>query len=163
MSFLFPTPIPQFAYPFIWTPRLFLFFYYNVQHCYKCGFANISLRPCFQSFWIYVHIHMYACISRSGIARSYGNFTFKFVFVITCYMVCAPARERKVESTLYGHGHTIIPSPPFSSQDLGHTQMPGIFFKLSSLGLEPHSQSCDIQTPSCHQLVSISLWETPKT
>ena len=52
-----------------------------------------------------------------------------FLREIFCYRVCAPARQterdRETESEKSpprGDGHATIPSPPVSSQDLGHSR-----------------------------------------
>ena len=49
-------------------------------------------------------------------------------------------RERKREITPWGDGHATIPSPPFSSQDLGHTGTCA-WHEFQSLGLGLELQS----------------------
>ena len=63
-----------------------------------------------------------------------------------CYRVRALARhrerqrDRKREITSRGDGHTAIPSPPFSSWDLGHARTRARHeFKPLGLGLEQQS------------------------
>ena len=60
----------------------------------------------------------------------YRNMDFIYLFIFWrgfCYRACALARERdrdtEIEKSLpKGDGHTAIPSPLFSSWDLGHAR-----------------------------------------
>ena len=65
--------------------------------------------------------------------------------------MCSPERQRETESEESlptGDGHAAIPSPPFSSQDLGHARTRArCEFKPPSLGFESWSttwESSDI-------------------
>ena len=101
-----------------------------------------------------------------------GLFIYFFFFERFSAIGCvrSPDRQRDIEtesekSSPRGHGHAAIPSPPFSSRDLGHarTRARSEFFKPLGSGREPWStmwESCDIAItltagPSSHFLTLI--------